>query len=212
MSTRKPILVRTEASASFAVSRRRFRSAESEGFIADKSESMLAATVRSKKRGAREGSHNEGFTLIELIATLLVLIAVVQVFILIAGDISSSSLVRDNLIAANLTQEGIEVARNIRDRDWFLGNSFGASLPDGTWRVQWNSTSLLALDTNPVLKKDTVSGFFSYDTGADTIFKRTVSITAISSQEIRITSTVTWDFKNSFKNITAEEHLFNWFK
>ena len=157
-------------------------------------------------------TNNEGFTLIELITTLLVLVAVVQIFVLITGDITSSFLVRNNLIAANLVQEGIEVARNIRDRDWFLGNSFGASLPAGTWRVQWNSNSLLPLDLNPPLKKDSNYGVFSYDIGTDTVFKRTLSITMISPQEIRVTSTVIWNFKGSAKNITAENHLFNWFK
>ena len=89
--------------------------------------------------------NQNGFTLIELVASLVVLIAILQTFLFISSSVNSSSLLRDSLIAANLAQEGIEVVRNIRDRDSLMENSFGASLPDGSWRVQWNSASLLAL-------------------------------------------------------------------
>src|SRR3989344_2191388 len=140
--------------------------------------------------------NQSGFTLIELVASLIVLIAILQTFLLISANVNSSSMLRDSLIASNLVQEGIEVVRNIRDRDSFLGNSFGASLPNGSWRVQWNSTSLLDLSGDPSLKKDSASKFFSYDSGSDTIFRRTISISAISANEIRVISTVRWDVKS----------------
>ena len=43
----------------------------------------------------------------------------------------SAAAIKNNFIASGLVQEGMEVVRNIRDQDWFLGNSFGASLADG---------------------------------------------------------------------------------
>lgn len=152
-----------------------------------------------------------GFTIVELLATLLVLFGVIQIFVSITADINSSALIKDNLIAANLVQEGIEVTRNIRDKDWFVSGVFGTSLSDGIWLVQWNSGALAAVGANPPLKKDN-SGIFSYDFGTDTIFRRTITISTVSAQEKKITSTVTWDFRGSTKAITAEDHLFNWFK
>lgn len=157
------------------------------------------------------GNNQHGFTLIELIATIFVTVAVLQVFILITANIGAASLTRDNLTAANLVQEGLEVARNIRDRDWFLGNSFGASLPTGSWRAQWNSNQLTSLGLNPPLKKDSASGFFSYDSGTDTAFKRTIDITAVSANEIRVVSKVNWDYRGDTKEVSAEAHLFNWY-
>lgn len=156
--------------------------------------------------------NQNGFTLIELVASLVVLIAILQTFLFISSSVNSSSLLRDSLIAANLAQEGIEVVRNIRDRDSLMENSFGASLPDGSWRVQWNSASLLALGGDPPLKKDPVNKFFSYDTGTDTIFRRTINIFTVSPNEIRAISTVEWDVKSSSKSTSAESHLFNWYR
>ncbi|TSC74029.1 MAG: hypothetical protein G01um101444_389 [Parcubacteria group bacterium Gr01-1014_44] len=157
-------------------------------------------------------SGQSGFTLIELIISLFILIAITQAFIFISANVNSSFMLRDSLIAANLTQEGIEVVRNIRDRDWFLGNGFGASLPNGSWRIQWNSPALLPLSGDPPLKKNLTTGVFSYDSGADTVFRRTIELSAISATEIRVITTVNWDVKSIAKTTSAETHLFNWFK
>lgn len=152
---------------------------------------------------------DSGFTIVELLATLLLLLAMVQIFVSLVRDINNSTLIRDNLIATNIVQEGVEVARNIRDRDWFLGNSFGTSLPDGAWRIQWNSLALIPLGENPVLKKS-ASGFFNYDSGDSTVFKRVMTISRISANEIKLNSSVEWNFRGGPKTVSAELHLFNW--
>lgn len=162
--------------------------------------------VKNKKH------EQNGFTLIELIASLFVLMAILHIFLFISSSVNSSFLLRDGLIAANLTQEGVEVVRNIRDRDWFLGNNFGASLPNGSWRAQWNSSVLLPLGANPPLKKDSATGVFSYDSGTETIFRRVIDISAVSASEIRIISTVNWGVKSNSKTTSAEAHLFNWYR
>lgn len=154
----------------------------------------------------------KGFTLVELVASLFVLMAVLEIFLFISRSLNSSSFLRDSLIASNLAQEGIEVVRNIRDRDWFLGNTFGASLPNGAWRVQWDSTALIPLSGNPFLKRHPLVKIFNYDMGTNTIFKRTIDISSISPSEIRVISTVTWDEKSNTKITNAEAHLFNWFR
>ncbi len=166
---------------------------------------------KPETRNYKLKTNKNGFTIVELLATLLILFGVIQIFTSVTEDVNSSALVKDNLVAANLVQEGIEVVRNIRDKDWFLGGGFGSSLPDGTWLVQWNSSALAAVGANPPLKKDN-SGIFSYDSGTDTVFRRTITVSTISAQEKKIVSTVTWNFRGSAKAISAEDHLFNWFK
>ena len=131
---------------------------------------------------------------------------------ILTTNLRSASAIRDNFIASGLAQEGMEAVRNIRDRDWFLGNAFGASIPDGAYRVQWNSQSLIVLAPDSYLKKDGISGIFSYDTGNDVIFKRTVNISTITANvEKKIVITVSWtDRGGTPKLLSAEEHLFNW--
>ncbi len=154
-----------------------------------------------------------GFTLVEiLIAVFIFAIAFTATTFISTMNLRNASSISNNFVASGLAQEGIEAVKNIRDRDWFLGNAFGSSVPDGSYRIQWNSESLIALGANPNLKKDSTSGFFSYDLGSDTIFKRTVDVTtAVLGIEKKIVVNVSWTERGgAVKSLSAEEHLFNW--
>lgn len=157
-------------------------------------------------------SNDKGFTLIEaMVALILVTIAMGPVLILATSTVNVASRIEHNLVAANLAQEGIEVIRNIRDTNWLNGAAFDTNLSAGTWRVEWNTIGggLIAAGSNPVLKKN--NGLYNYSTGTDTLFKRTVLISKPNSNELVLTSTVTWlERNNTNKTVTTESHLFNW--
>ncbi|MBI2063345.1 MAG: type II secretion system protein [Candidatus Yanofskybacteria bacterium] len=159
------------------------------------------------------GHGQSGFTLVEiLIAVFIFGLAFTAITFILTTNSRSATSIKNNFIASGLAQEGIEVVRNIRDRDWFLGNSFGTSIPDGTYRVQWDSQALLTLDSNPNLKSDPATGLFSYDSGGDTLFKRTIDVvTEVTGVEKSIVVDVTWTERGSApKSVSAEDHLFNW--
>lgn len=158
----------------------------------------------------QEKSNNTGFTLIEALVSLVLLsLAIVPALYLSTTAVSSALLIEHNLIAANLAQEGVEVIRAMRDANWFNNSVFDSGLSAGIYRVEWNSDSLIPLGSNPFLKIN--NGLYNYTSGTDTIFKRTVDITKISSSELRVVSTITWTEKgNRNKNIPVESHLFNW--
>ena len=122
---------------------------------------------------------------------------------------STSVVVKNNLIAANLAQEGVEVIRGIRDTNWFNGTAFDTGLADGTYRVEWNSDAVIALGANPLIKED--NGLYNYSTGGNTIFRRTISILKVNAGELRIISEITWTERGGIaKSVMAESHLFNW--
>lgn len=148
--------------------------------------------------------------MIEALITLVVLTVALGPALILATNISSvSSVIKNNLIAANLAQEGIEVVRSIRDTNWFLGIPFDSGLGTGAYRIEWNSGSVLSLGSNPTLKED--NGLYNYSTGNDTIFKRTVTVTKVNAGELRIESSVTWDERGgNAQNLTVESHLFDW--
>jgi prepilin-type N-terminal cleavage/methylation domain-containing protein len=152
-----------------------------------------------------------GFTLVEVLVSILVLsLAFTAIFYILVTNISDADLIKDNFIASGLVQEGMEVVRNIRDNDWHAGNTFGTSIPDGTYLVQWNSQSLMPF-VDSYLKKDNVTGFFSYDSGIDTVFKRTVTIsTVVQDVEKKVVVSVTWSEKGRLMSVSAEDHLYNW--
>lgn len=151
-----------------------------------------------------------GFTLIEALVALIVLTTALGPALVLSSNISSvASVIQNNLIAANLSQEGVEVVRALRDANWYNGYSFDNGLANGIYRIQWNSNALIALGSNPFLKIS--GGLYSYSSGTDTKFQRTVTITRVSSEELRIISNVIWTERgNRVREVKAESHLFDW--
>lgn len=158
------------------------------------------------------GKNGAGFTLVEvLIATLVLGIVISATSSILTANLISAVAIKNNYIASGLTQEGVEVVRNIRDTGWFSGASFNNSIPDGTYRAQWNSASFIPFGLNPALLKDNSTGIYSYDSGGATIFSRTMNIITVTSNvEKKITVTVSWNERGMAKSISAEDHLFNW--
>jgi len=156
-------------------------------------------------------SSSKGFTLVEALVALVVLSVALGPALVLTSNISNTAAaVKNNLIAANLAQEGVEVIRGIRDTNWFLGNAFDNGLTDGTYRVEWDSTSVIGLGSNPPIKE--TNGLYNYSgSGMDTIFKRTIAILKVNASELRVISEVTWTERGErAKSIKAESHLFNW--
>ncbi len=147
-----------------------------------------------------------------IVAVGIIAFVVVGIMFGISLSLSSAAKVKNNQIGANLVQEGLEVVRGIRDRDWHLGNSFGASLANGTYIIEWSSQSLL-LFSDTFLKIDS-SGLYGYLTGQDTIFKRKIIIedSAQNPPEVERVAKVevSWNEKSGSKTIQAELRLFNW--
>ena len=156
-----------------------------------------------------------GITIIESLIAILVLIsATTGAFYLVSRNFSGATIVKDEILAGQLAQEGIEVVRNLRDGDWHSVRSFGTSIPNGTYKIQWNSTTLLPF-TDDFLKIDPATGVYSYDSGNQSGFKRTITIsTNLGEETVRriITVTVNWVEQSVTKSIQAEEHLYNWCK
>lgn len=160
--------------------------------------------------------HQQGFTIVELLVAILILslalTASAGMFVL---NNASANLIRNSYIASSLAQEGIELARNLRDSDWFasrpwgsFGNASGA-VADGDYRVQWNDRQLRVF-SDTALNRNQTTGIFSYDAGSLTLFKRKITLTTVSAVEKKVVVTVSWDQKGIAKSLMAEEHLFNW--
>lgn len=157
---------------------------------------------------------NSGFTIIEtLVAIFILSMAVTATQFFLTSSIRSATTIKNNYMASLLAQEGMEVARNLRDSEWLATETFGNTLPDGAWNVQWNSQALIPF-ADVFLKKNAASGLFNYNGGADTIYKRRVDVATVLTVppgiEKKIMVTVSWKEFNQIKTLVAEEHLFNW--
>lgn len=167
-----------------------------------------------------KNSSQRGFTLVEVLAALAMLsVAIVPTLFLSTSSLDISFSIRNNLIAANLAQEGVEVVRAIRDANWFNSVAYDSGLTTCTTgcRVEYKSSALSPLGVNPVLTLNPSTGVYFYPDldgsiagSVDSIFKRTITITSVSAVELKVTSAVSWTERGRAKNVTVEDHLFNW--
>lgn len=157
---------------------------------------------------------NKGFTLLEvLVAVAILAIGIGALVALVAASLASIPISKQKFIATYLAQEGIEVVRNIRDSNWVNGYPWDAGLGIGDWGVQYDSI-VLNSSYDDFLQLD-LSGFYNYDFGSQTIFKRKITITSnadgdSNTEDLGIQSKVTWRIKGKNYSILLEEILYNW--
>jgi Tfp pilus assembly protein PilV len=169
----------------------------------------------------------EGLTIVEALVSLMVLtLGLLPTLSVITSSLNIAAKIRDNLIAANLAQEGIEVTRSLRDANWFLDKpNFYDGLIDpitetATWRVDWNTSwaesnlpQSVTQSTNPNIKYDPGTGRYNYSTGNETTFKRYVTVTLSTNPcncELIVVSTVEWLEKTRPRSLQTESHLYDW--
>lgn len=174
-----------------------------------------------------------GLTLIEaLVAVAILGVAMTPAVMLATSALRIARAIENNMVAAGLAQEGIEVVRGIRDGNWFQGNAFETDLtscapPDGC-RVSWNSGSAApgavppthAIGTNPVLYVDPGYGRYHYEDispvsgSPPSIFSRRITIEPKSQGgvvvELAVISEVTWTERSVARSLKVEDHLFDW--
>lgn len=159
---------------------------------------------------------NKGFTLIEFsIAVFLISVAVVGSFAVLQQVILSNSLSSSKIVASYLAQEGIEIVRNIRDTQWLLygedvnWNSIFAACGSGC-ELDYDEENAPVAATGRYLKIGG-NGFYNYESGTMTKFKRKVII-VISGDKYEVTVEVTWEERGRTHTITVREDLYNWFR
>jgi len=167
----------------------------------------------------------KAFTLVEvLIAISILTIGILSGFILITKVLYNTAVIQDRLTASFLTQEGIELVRQVRDSN-FLQIMNGESvewkdgLADGSYTIESKAGSeqpitLTSVDTGEGsnFRYNDDTKIYNYTTGEPTTFNREIKITTINDDEIRVESIMEWTTKRIDFTLTVEDHLFNWLK
>ena len=131
-----------------------------------------------------------GFTLVEtLVAISIFSMTIVTMMSVLASGIADTTYAKQKTIAEYLAQEGIEYVRNMRDTS-VLYNVSGS-------QAGWDAFKA-ATKTYPITNPDFTG------------FTRTISMTPITLDEVRIFSTVSWTQGSGNYSITFSEDLFNW--
>jgi prepilin-type N-terminal cleavage/methylation domain-containing protein len=155
----------------------------------------------------KERSLKTGFTLIEIMIAIFVMaVGIISVYALVPKTISIVSSNSDRFVASQLAKEAVEIIRNIRDSNWLSGNSFDNGLSDGSWAVQYNKDFLLGVYNNFLLIDS--QGFFNYDGGTVTKFKRKITLSHPEAWVLKVKAEVSWQGKGS--PFELEDSFYNW--
>ena len=164
--------------------------------------------------------NNKGFTIIEMMAALLMVsLGVMGVFSLVIQSVSYINNSASRLTATYLAQEGIEIVRNIRDSnilrinsgeggEWDDNLSFGSdyynfdyrsqSIPDNT-----HCSGLNYLSVN--------NDFYTCSSNVGAKFQRKVRINQLSSDKIEVVVVVSWTEKQRINTVSAQEIIYKWY-
>lgn len=156
-----------------------------------------------------------------VVAMSIMIVGVIGVFGFVTKAISQGRFIADQTAAVNLAAEGVEVTKNILDAnalkpfpfDWRLGFN------SGFYRADYTSRTLTAVgshDSAPYLSFDPNTGFYGYNAGRPTTFKRSIQIETVPDGrgeiiEVKVISRVTWKGQNNRLNdVSIATNMFNW--
>ena len=182
-------------------------------------------------------TENKGFTLVEtLVAVAIFATSITALISITARGINNNIFVKNKLIASYLSQEGVELVRNMRDSavlpensvpwDVFLsdtenwiGECYSSTVQgSNACYIDGVTSELSAFEcidgVCPVLGFDQQSSTYSYSVITDSIFTRTITVRPIESgnnQEVLVDSIVEWSQGSNTYRVSYKYNLFNWF-
>jgi len=180
------------------------------------------------KKGKRGEKKESGFTIIEsLIAIVVLVFAVTGTFAAVQSALSTSIFAKNQVTAFFLAQEAVEYIINTRDTNILSGNGWLTGIADGSSACDFGKfcivdatvnsnafTSCSAPNPNncPVLKQSTSGNtLYGYNPSwTDSQFKRYIQLQSVNSNEILATVNVSWTKGFLSKTITVKESIFNW--
>ncbi len=169
------------------------------------------------KKSRRNGE--KGFTLLEtLVAIAVFTFSIMGPLSLASYAIRSVSVARNQTIAFYLAEEAVEYIRNKRDSNSLVGDPWLKNL-NQCWGGQGCEIDVPNDDISPYggsgsyLRYNPVTGFYNYESGTRTTFKRRVKIdrnVGGRDFETRITVTLTWLERQTTKTFVVQENIFDW--
>ena len=184
-------------------------------------------------------NNKKGFSIGEVVLSIFIL-GVTMLTIMTVLSISLKDMMdeRDSIIATMLAQEGVELARSIRDNNWSQRTATSTTTPgtfdnfrnndNNSCRIYYSSTDLNTCNSGLNMALYYNAGFYDHSgAGTETKFRRRIILdygpdpaNATNAEYLIITSVVSWDNSNpptSVANCTVANKcvysntiLYNW--
>jgi prepilin-type N-terminal cleavage/methylation domain-containing protein len=165
----------------------------------------------------------KGFTLVETLVAIGILVTVITgAYSAAQAGISSSSATKNQIIAFYLAQEGMEQVRNMRDENGLNGRHWLTGITEtGSDPCAFGKTCMAdVLSINPLsecfgdcppIRQNPTSGIYGYDSSWPvTQFRRDITLTSVSADEVSVVVTVTWNRGSVTRQFKARENILNW--
>lgn len=137
---------------------------------------------------------SKAFSLIEVLMSAFILgVGLVAAIGLLSSGLRQSIENRSQLTATFLSQEGVELVRNIRDNNWANSRpSFDGINDADNCRIDVTEINLDHCGGDYLLSRSSSDGYYRYDvSGEKSRFSRKITISGSASQKI-VTSYVIW--------------------
>ncbi len=126
-----------------------------------------------------------------MIASFVLVVGLVGTIAVFGSAIKFTGLSRDQVVAAALAQEGIEIAKNIRDNN-MLNGSFADGMTSGTYCVDYRDQALSSCSNNGQLYVNSDHWYVRSVTSQKTLFKRKIVVDSSQTDTLKIKSYVVW--------------------
>lgn len=145
-----------------------------------------------------------------MVAITIVVVGLLGIFSLTSRSLSLNQVITSQYVASNLSAEGIEVVKNILDRNAIQRRPWNEGVAPGEFEVDYASTAL-GIFTGRKLDFDSGTGFYSYAGSNPTSYVRKIIVDQIAPDELHVRSIVDWTTRDggTFQIIT-EDYFFNW--
>ena len=168
---------------------------------------------------------NKGFTVVEsLVAITILVLAVTGTTSAVQTGLNSHIYSKDQIVAFYLAQEGIEQIRSLRDENGLNSNNWLAGIAEdssdpcyfGKYCIAdiWSYTLSACpggAGSCSALRQNSTNGSFGYDVSWPlSIYKREISLSAVSANEVSVLVSVTWSKGTSQREFRIRENIFNW--
>lgn len=178
-------------------------------------------------------THKQGFTFIEtLIAITVLLVAVVAPMSLAQDGVRAAKLAQDQIVAFYLAQEGVEVVRNMRDENRLAGatqlagplsscivdpdNSLDVGCTIDATQISGGTFDVDACPSGgcpPIRKDDERYTYRSGGSYIDTKYTREIRVWYTESPDTKdatVEVIVTWPFITSTRTYSLRANLLDW--
>lgn len=166
--------------------------------------------------------NKKAFSLIEIVIILFVIsMGLIGILSLIVQNIQSQDYNKNNLIATQLSQEGIELVRRVRDNNFKQSLAFNYGLAETqpeifSYCFDYNDTAPVTTTEACSLRLDSNNFYVHGTTGVPSGFSRLIKVQLVDEGSVvgaalKVISEVYWNSRGGISSYTTETWLYNWY-